>query len=49
MVASSVGLGRDVAPYFALFKDEGNNFGKGNRFFLLTADGVYVMEIYLCT
>ena len=27
MVASNVGLGRDVAPHFALFKDEGHNFG----------------------
>jgi len=27
-VANSVGLGHDVAPHFALFKDEGHNFGK---------------------
>jgi len=32
-VATSVGLGRDVAPHFALFKDEGHSFG--NRIVLL--------------
>jgi len=31
-VASSIGLSRDVSPHFALFKDEGNNFGKRNWF-----------------
>lgn len=28
-VVTSVELGRDVAPHFALFKDEGHSFGNG--------------------
>lgn len=38
-MANSVGLSRDVAPHFALFKDEGNNFGKGDWFLFLLAPG----------
>ena len=28
-MANSAGLSHDVSPHFALFKDEGFNFGKG--------------------
>jgi len=27
VVANTIGLSRDVSPHFALFKDEGHNFG----------------------
>ena len=44
-MAATVGLGRDVALHFALFKDESYSFGKGIVLFTNTYLALLALDV----